>query len=166
MRLYLDLKVHFLLLYSSFPIASGGENLFQLMTSIRCNLPNTFRIMHPHPTSQPLELTIRFFKSFYHFHESSFELLLRIFFSNAPKRLYVEMPKMTKCPSMTNCPKSKCPNNIQPKYDKMPRVIKRPKDIMPMMTICPKSHFAQGDKMPKLSCAQHTSFDIFFQIFY
>ena len=55
---------------------------------------------------------------------------------------------------MTNCPKSKCPNNIQPKYDKMPRVIKRPKDIMPMMTICPKSHFAQGDKMPKLS--QHS----------
>ena len=26
--------------------------------------------------------------------------------------LYVEMPKMTKCPNMTNCPKSKCPNNI------------------------------------------------------
>ena len=58
------------------------------------------------------------------------------------KGLYVEMPKMTKCPSMTNCPKSKCPNNIQPKNDKMPRVIKRPKDIMPMMTICPNSHFA------------------------
>ena len=58
------------------------------------------------------------------------------------------MPKVTKCPSTTKCPKSKCPNDILSKYDKMPKVTKCPKDIMPKMTKCPKCHFAQSDKMP------------------
>ena len=73
-------------------------------------------------------------------------------------RFYDNMPKVTKCPSMTKCPKSICPNDILPNHDKMPKLIKCPKDILPKMTICPKSHFAQGDKLPKLSLWQSAIF--------
>ena len=51
------------------------------------------------------------------------------------------MPKVTKCPSMTNCPQTKCPKVILSKYDIMPKGIKCPKDIIPKGTKCPKKKF-------------------------
>ena len=59
------------------------------------------------------------------------------------------MPKVTKCPSMTKCPKSKCPNDILPKCDKMPKSHYAQDNKMPKMSLCPNDILPKCNKMPK-----------------
>ena len=59
------------------------------------------------------------------------------------------MPKVTKCPSMKKYPNLKCPNDILPKCDKMLKSHYAQDNKMPKMSLCPNDILPKCNKMPK-----------------